>query len=247
MKPELKLVENTGSQLEAETLAAEPPPLQTEMPFAVVEGEPVTELPRDLYIPPDALQVFLEAFEGPLDLLLYLIRKQNLDILDIPIAEITRQYMYPLRERRDFIGLESRRRRQPPFGALAALHCIRNDEHVRCGEQRRSDGLRSAGDAIAVCPQQPGESREPAVDRMEVAVSGVDQHTRPGVGRELRRGHCGLPIGRRQLAHGRMSRAAAQQEQRNAQALPSHSLLAVRHATQGFSIGPRSMRPVATS
>jgi len=93
MKPELKLVENTGSQLEQELLAAEPPPLQAEMPFAVVEGEPVTELPRDLYIPPDALQVFLEAFEGPLDLLLYLIRKQNLDILDIPIAEITRQYM----------------------------------------------------------------------------------------------------------------------------------------------------------
>jgi len=68
-------------------------PHQTEMPFAIVEGEPVTELPKDLYIPPDALQVFLEAFEGPLDLLLYLIRKQNLDILDIPIAEITRQYM----------------------------------------------------------------------------------------------------------------------------------------------------------
>jgi segregation and condensation protein A len=93
MKPELKLVENTGSQLEAEALATELPPQQSEMPFAVVEGEPVTELPRDLYIPPDALQVFLEAFEGPLDLLLYLIRKQNLDILDIPIAEITRQYM----------------------------------------------------------------------------------------------------------------------------------------------------------
>ena len=95
MKPELKLVENTGSQLEAdaEALVAALPPQQTEMPFAVVGGEPVTELPRDLYIPPDALQVFLEAFEGPLDLLLYLIRKQNLDILDIPIAEITRQYM----------------------------------------------------------------------------------------------------------------------------------------------------------
>lgn len=92
MKPELKLVENTGSQLEVEKLEPEAPQ-QTEMPFAVVEGEPVTELPRDLYIPPDALQVFLEAFEGPLDLLLYLIRKQNLDILDIPIAEITRQYM----------------------------------------------------------------------------------------------------------------------------------------------------------
>ena len=62
------------------------------MPFAVVEGQPITELPRDLYIPPQALEVFLEAFEGPLDLLLYLIRRQNLDILDIPIAEITRQY-----------------------------------------------------------------------------------------------------------------------------------------------------------
>ncbi|MEM9056524.1 MAG: ScpA family protein [Pseudomonadota bacterium] len=62
------------------------------MPFAVVDGEPVTELPQDLYIPPHALEVFLEAFEGPLDLLLYLIKRQNLDILDIPIAEITHQY-----------------------------------------------------------------------------------------------------------------------------------------------------------
>ncbi len=58
-----------------------------------VHGEPVAELPTDLYIPPDALEVFLESFEGPLDLLLYLIRRQNLDILTIPIAEITRQYM----------------------------------------------------------------------------------------------------------------------------------------------------------
>jgi len=63
------------------------------MPFAIVEGEPVTQLPRDLYIPPHALEVFLEAFEGPLDLLLYLIRRQNIDILDIPIAEISRQYV----------------------------------------------------------------------------------------------------------------------------------------------------------
>ncbi len=62
-------------------------------PLAKVLGSPVTELPKDLYIPPDALEVFLEAFEGPLDLLLYLIRRQNLEILDIPIAEITRQYM----------------------------------------------------------------------------------------------------------------------------------------------------------
>jgi segregation and condensation protein A len=62
------------------------------MPFAVVNGEPLTHLPRDLYIPPQALEIFLEAFEGPLDLLLYLIRRQNVDILNIPIAEITRQY-----------------------------------------------------------------------------------------------------------------------------------------------------------
>ncbi len=67
--------------------------VQQEMPFAIVEGEPLTILPKDLFIPPDALEVFLEAFEGPLDLLLYLIKRQNLDILDIPLAEITRQYM----------------------------------------------------------------------------------------------------------------------------------------------------------
>ena len=66
---------------------------QGEMPFAVVMGQAITELPRDLYIPPQALEVFLEAFEGPLDLLLYLIKRQNLDILDIDVSEITAQYM----------------------------------------------------------------------------------------------------------------------------------------------------------
>ncbi|MBI2398204.1 MAG: segregation/condensation protein A [Xanthomonadales bacterium] len=63
------------------------------MPLATVRGQPMLQMPQDLYIPPDALEVILEAFEGPLDLLLYLIRRQNLDILDIPIAEITRQYV----------------------------------------------------------------------------------------------------------------------------------------------------------
>jgi len=63
------------------------------MPFAVVQGKELTRLPKDLYIPPDALEIILEAFEGPLDLLLYLIRRQNLDILEINVAEITRQYM----------------------------------------------------------------------------------------------------------------------------------------------------------
>jgi len=60
---------------------------------AKIKGELLTELPQDLYIPPDALEVYLESFEGPLDLLLYLIRKHNLDILDIPMADLTRQYM----------------------------------------------------------------------------------------------------------------------------------------------------------
>lgn len=93
-RPDLKVVDSAPQQPpllpEGEAGAG---PAQGEMPFAIVDGEAVTELPRDLYIPPHALEVFLEAFEGPLDLLLYLIRRQNLDILDIPIAEITRQYV----------------------------------------------------------------------------------------------------------------------------------------------------------
>ncbi|HEX4619166.1 MAG TPA: segregation/condensation protein A, partial [Steroidobacteraceae bacterium] len=90
MKPNLTIV---VSNAPAPPSAPEGAPEQVEMPFAVVNGEPISQLPRDLYIPPQALEVFLEAFEGPLDLLLYLIRRHNLDILDIPLAEITRQYM----------------------------------------------------------------------------------------------------------------------------------------------------------
>jgi segregation and condensation protein A len=91
MKPELVVL--TSKDAPKPASRGDGGPSQGEMPFAVVDGEPVTQLPQDLYIPPYALQVFLEAFEGPLDLLLYLIRRQNLDILDIPIAEITRQYV----------------------------------------------------------------------------------------------------------------------------------------------------------
>jgi len=91
-KPDLKIVVSNepAGDGSAPVVTA---PEQAEMPFAVVHGEPVTQLPRDLYIPPQALEVFLEAFEGPLDLLLYLIRRQNLNILDIPLADITKQYM----------------------------------------------------------------------------------------------------------------------------------------------------------
>ena len=91
MKPELRVL--TPEDAPKPPQDEKQSPAQAEMPFAVVDGEPVTALPQDLYIPPYALQVFLEAFEGPLDLLLYLIRRQNIDILNIPIAEITKQYV----------------------------------------------------------------------------------------------------------------------------------------------------------
>src|SRR6186997_2233294 len=81
-------------------------PQQQEMPLAIVHGQPMLQMPQDLYIPPDALEVILESFEGPLDLLLYLIRRQNLDILDIPVAEITRQYMTYIELMRDVMRLE---------------------------------------------------------------------------------------------------------------------------------------------
>lgn len=72
-------------------------PYQHELPLAIVQGEPVTEIPQDLYIPPSALEVFLETFEGPLDFLLYLIKRQNLDILEIDVAELTEQYIQYVR------------------------------------------------------------------------------------------------------------------------------------------------------
>jgi segregation and condensation protein A len=75
------------------TLGAQQPSLDMLMPIARIKGEPMTDMPSDLFIPPDALSIILDQFEGPLDLLLYLIRKHSLDILDIPMADLTRQYM----------------------------------------------------------------------------------------------------------------------------------------------------------
>ncbi len=102
MTQETDIAPDEGNAAPGETQAARRPlrasegegeRAQQEMPFAYVDGKAVTELPLDLYIPPDALEVFLEAFEGPLDLLLYLIKRQNIDILDINVADITDQYM----------------------------------------------------------------------------------------------------------------------------------------------------------
>jgi segregation and condensation protein A len=98
-RPDLRIVvDNSDAAADAFASTGEKSPEQVEMPFAIVNGEAITQLPKDLYIPPQALEVFLDAFEGPLDLLLYMIRRQNLDILDIPIADITKQYM-------EYIGL----------------------------------------------------------------------------------------------------------------------------------------------
>ncbi len=77
----------------AEAVVDSTPEVVDGMAFARLYGEPLFKLPNDLYIPPDALEIFLEAFEGPLDLLLYLIRKQNFNILDIPMAQVTHQYL----------------------------------------------------------------------------------------------------------------------------------------------------------
>ncbi len=91
------MIKPKSSSGKKQTLAIDPiihnQPQQSEMPFAVVQGEALSVMPKDLYIPPRALEIILEAFEGPLDLLLYLIKRQNLDILDIDVAAITYQYL----------------------------------------------------------------------------------------------------------------------------------------------------------
>jgi segregation and condensation protein A len=81
------------SAVDSPVPAAIPAPADAILPLAMIYGQPLLDMPHDLYIPPDALRVFLEAFEGPLDLLLYLIRRQNLNVLDIPMAALTRQYL----------------------------------------------------------------------------------------------------------------------------------------------------------
>jgi len=90
-----RLEEANQATEQQDKVATEQPNVKTqgEMPFALIQGEPLTVVPQDLYIPPDALEVILEAFEGPLDLLLYLIKRQNINILDIPLEETTRQYI----------------------------------------------------------------------------------------------------------------------------------------------------------
>ena len=104
----IKTAATTAAVQPADTLPethARPAPPEADASLAVARlyGEPLLALPQDLYIPPDALEVFLEAFEGPLDLLLYLIRQQNFNILDIPMTTVTRQYLSYDRDRKSVV------------------------------------------------------------------------------------------------------------------------------------------------
>jgi segregation and condensation protein A len=145
-----------------------PPPLCTSLkedaPFAVVQGIPFTEPLRDLYIPPDALEVFLEAFEGPLDLLLYLIRRQNLDIRDIPIAEITRQYMAYM----DWLEVVSDLSEEG--SPLAEPQENKGSDEMACDAgQAASEAPREGHAGPAVSPQQYGEEDPQIGRRFELA------------------------------------------------------------------------------
>jgi len=143
---------------------------QQELPFAMVYGEALTELPVDLYIPPDALEVFLEAFEGPLDLLLYLIRKQNIDVLDIPVAEITRQYM----------------------GYVELMHTVRLElaaEYLVMAAMLAEIKSRMLLPRSAVAEEEEDDPRAELIrrlleyERFKAAAEGID--TLPRVGRDL--------------------------------------------------------------
>jgi segregation and condensation protein A len=144
--------------------------MQSEMPFAIVRGEAVTQLPQDLYIPPDALEVFLDAFEGPLDLLLYLIRRQNLDILDIPIAEITRQYV-------EYVDLMTQARLE-----LAAEYLVMAAMLAEI-KSRMLIPRPPEAEAEEEDPRAQLVRRLQEYERYRQAAEGIDQ--RPRVGREL--------------------------------------------------------------
>ncbi len=145
--------------------------LQAELPIARVKGEPLAELPADLYIPPDALEVFLETFEGPLDLLLYLIRRHNLDVLDIPMAELTRQYLSYVEAARS-----SRLELAAEYLLMAAM-LIEIKSRMLLPRQPRDDGLHEAEDPRAELVRRLLE-----YEQMKLVALGLD--ALPQVGRD---------------------------------------------------------------
>ncbi|HEY6134840.1 MAG TPA: ScpA family protein [Rubrivivax sp.] len=152
---------------------AELPQVIDQVALARLYGEPLFKLPQDLYIPPDALEVFLEAFEGPLDLLLYLIRKQNFNVLDIPMAAVTRQYL-------DYV--EQIRQRNLELAAeylLMAAMLIEIKSRMLLPPKKSADG------AEAEDPRAELVRRLLEYERMKLAAARLD--TLPVLGRDFLR------------------------------------------------------------
>ena len=152
-------------------------------PVAKVYGEPLLELPTDLYIPPEALEVFLESFEGPLDLLLYLIRKQNINVLDVPMAELTRQYLgYVEMMRRTQLELALVKAAAPEVDPSARALMARI-ERLEAGGSAGIGGAAPAARATAheapPAPQAPAPARSPAGPSVATAAVAVDAPARP--------------------------------------------------------------------
>src|SRR5260221_3111924 len=145
--------------------------------FERLYGEPVIELPHDLYIPPDALEIVLEAFEGPLDLLLYLIRKENLDILDIPMAPLTRQYL-------EYVEIMRTRNLE-----LAAEYLVMAAMLMEIKSRLLLPKPPSA-EAIEDDPRAELVLRLPDHERMKKAAQALDEL--PQVGRDIAAGSVGI-------------------------------------------------------
>ncbi|ALG67946.1 segregation and condensation protein A [Beggiatoa leptomitoformis] len=151
-------------------------------PLAIIEGAPFIDLPDDLYIPPDALKVFLEQFEGPLDLLLYLIQHQNINILDIPIAEVTRQYLQFIDLMKDFqldlaaeylvmaaVLMEIKSRLLLPEHQARAEDDPANDPRAKLVQQLQEYArFKKAAETFAVMPQVGRELFPVSVDTPEI-------------------------------------------------------------------------------
>ncbi len=160
----------------------DPPPLPVDgVAVARLYGEPLFAMPQDLYIPPDALEVFLEAFEGPLDLLLYLIRRQNFNILDIPMADVTRQYLNYVDQ------IRSRNLELAAEYLLMAAMLIEIKSRMLLPARRSDDG------------KEPEDPRAELVRRLleyeQMKVAAAQLDALPLLGRDFLRAEAGLPQG----------------------------------------------------
>jgi len=147
------------------------PDLVDGIAFAKLYGEPLFKMPNDLYIPPDALEIFLEAFEGPLDLLLYLIRKQNFNILDIPMAKVTRQYL-------DYVELIRKRNLE-----LAAEYLLMAAMLIEIKSRMLLPV--KAGDTGAEVEDPRAELVRRLLEYEQIKVAAIDLNTVPQLGRDF--------------------------------------------------------------